>query len=104
MRVFYLACFVAGCLLPLSQFAPWLAENGFSLSQLVRAAAETPISRFAWLDVAVAAVTLLGWICVDAARGRVRHWWLSALLTVTVGVSAGLPLHLFLRSRSVQAP
>jgi hypothetical protein len=104
MRAFYLTCFVAGCLLPLSQFVPWLAEHGPSISQLVRTAAATPISRFAWLDVVVAAVALVGWICVDAARGRVRHWWLSLLLTVTVGVSAGLPLHLYLRSRSGQAP
>ena len=97
MRKFYGVCFVAGCVLPLVAFLPWVAQNGLTIPLLVREAAATPISRFAWLDVLVSAVVLLGWIVMDGLRGRVRFWWLAAILTLTIGVSAGLPLHLYLR-------
>lgn len=77
---------------------PWLARNGLAIPLLVSEAAASRISRFAWLEAVVAAVALLGWIAADALRGRVRRGWLPALFTVTVGGSAGLPLHLYLRA------
>ena len=97
MRAFYLACFVAGCILPLSQLAPAFAAHGLSLTLFVREALGTPMSRVAWLDVIVSAVALTVWVVADNRSHRHAGWWLPILLTITVGVSAGLPLHLYLR-------
>lgn len=62
-------------------------------------AASTRIGAFAWLDVLVAALVLLGFIVAEGRRLAMRAWWLPVAGTCLVGVSFGLPLFLWLRER-----
>ncbi|MGD2180572.1 DUF2834 domain-containing protein [Lusitaniella coriacea] len=96
MKYFYGILCILGTVLPYSQFIPWLAEHGFDLIQLVQDAARLKIGAFAWLDVLVSALALLGWIITDA-RSLGKKMWLPVVGTLTVGVSLGLPLFLLLR-------
>ena len=57
------------------------------------------ISGFFGLDVIVSAVVLLAWIGDERRRRGLRHAWLPAAATLLIGVSAGLPLLLFLGGR-----
>ncbi|MEO1523167.1 MAG: DUF2834 domain-containing protein, partial [Cyanobacteria bacterium J06633_2] len=52
---------------------------------------------FAWLDVIVSAIVLLGFIVTEGTRQGIRKLWISVLGTCTVGVSLGLPLFLLMR-------
>lgn len=79
------------------QLVPWLGENGFNVTMLWNEATQNRISAFAWLDVIVSAVVLVGFIGYEGKRVGVKHQWLPILGTFTVGVSFGLPLFLFLR-------
>src|SRR5687767_449963 len=97
MKVLYLALFVLGCLLPLSQLVPWVAAHGADPRLFVSELFANRISGFFGLDVIVSAVVLLVWLWDEQRRRRVAHPWLPALATVLVGVSAGLPLLLYLR-------
>ena len=97
MKRFYLAMSVLGLLLPFSQFVPWLFQFGLDLSQLLGQASATPISAFAWLDVVVTAVVVIGFIIGDSYRQNVSLFWLPILGTLLVGPSLGLPLYLYLR-------
>jgi Protein of unknown function DUF2834 len=97
MKTLYLALFVAGCVLPLSQFAPWLIAHGVDPALFLRELFANRISGFFGLDVIVSAVVLLAWIWDERKRRGLRRAWAPALATVLVGVSAGLPLLLFLR-------
>lgn len=97
MKLFYLAMSVLGLLLPFTQFVPWLFEFGLDLPLLLSEASATPLSAFAWLDVVVTAVVVIGFIVGDALRRSVSVLWLPILGTLLVGPSFGLPLYLYLR-------
>ncbi len=97
MKRLYLALFVMGCVLPLSQFVPWVITHGVDPVLFVRELFANRIGGFFGLDVIVSAVVLLAWIWDERKRRGLRRAWAPALATVLVGVSAGLPLLLFLR-------
>ena len=78
-----------------------LAANGVSLSGMIDAwHANAATSGLVW-DLTIAAIALTIWILAEV-RAR-RNW--SALIaipaTFCIGVSCGLPLYLFLRTRPV---
>lgn len=97
MKLFYLGMSVLGLLLPFTQFVPWLFEFGLDIPLLLGEASATAISAFAWLDVLVTAVVVIGFIIGDALRRSVSVLWLPILGTLLVGPSFGLPLYLYLR-------
>jgi hypothetical protein len=97
MKTVYLALFVLGCVLPLSQLVPWVIAHGVDPGLFVSELFANRISGFFGLDVIVSAVVLLAWTWDERRRRGLRRAWAPALATVLVGVSAGLPLLLFLR-------
>ena len=103
MKSFYIACCVAGVILPYWQFLPWLYDNGLSPVDLLVEAASTRIGAFAWLDVIVSAIVLLTFVDIESNRLGMRHKWAPWVGTLTVGVSLGLPLFLLLREIHLDA-
>jgi hypothetical protein len=101
LRMTYLALAIWGAVHPMSWFVAWFNENGWSISGMIDAwhvnAATTGLT---W-DLTIAAIALTIWAIAET---RVRKNW-SALwcipATFLIGVSCGLPLYLFLRTRSV---
>jgi len=103
MKIFYALMCVLGVILPFSQFFPWLYENGLSVSTLFQQATENKISTFAWLDVIVSAVVLIGFILAEGNRLSIKKLWIPIVGTLTVGVSLGLPLFLLQREDYLKA-
>jgi len=103
MKIFYTLMCVLGVILPYSQFLPWLYENGLNLSTLLQEVTENRISAFAWLDVIVSAVVLIGFILVEGNRLSIKKLWIPIVGTLTVGVSLGLPLFLLQRENYLKA-
>ena len=102
LRLTYLALAVWGAVHPMSYFIAWFNENGYSLAGMVDAwHANAATSGLTW-DLTIAAITLTVWAIAET---YVRKNW-SALwcipATFFVGVSFGLPLYLFLRTRRVK--
>ena len=97
MKALYIVLFVTGCVLPLSQFVPWVVAHGADPGLFVRELFANRISSFFGLDVIVSAVVLLAWVGDERRRHGLRYAWAPVLATVLVGVSAGLPLLLVLR-------
>lgn len=104
MTRFYLVLVLLGMLLPYGAFVPWLFANGFDFALLFSNAVANPISIFAWLDVLVSAVALLGFIVVDGQRYQVKYRYFALLGTLLVGVSFGLPLYLYLKEKQSLQP
>ncbi len=99
MRWLWAALAVWGAVHPMSWFVAWFAENGVSLSGMIDAwHANAATSGLVW-DLTIAAIALTIWILSEV---RVRRNW-EALLAIPaiflIGVSCGLPLYLFLRTR-----
>ncbi len=97
MKYFFGLLTIVGIILPYMELIPWIGENGFNLTMLVNEARQNRISTFAWLDVIISAVVLIGFILYEGKRMGIKHIWIPIIGTLTVGVSFGLPLFLLLR-------
>lgn len=102
MQIVYLILCIMGTALPLAQFIPWLAEHGFDTPLFIQLAVATPISSFAWSDLAISGVVVAFFTLVEGRRIGMRHAWTS-LFGLAVGVSLALPLFLLLRERHLAA-
>ncbi|GGD61345.1 DUF2834 domain-containing protein [Paenibacillus nasutitermitis] len=102
MKYFYGILMVFGIALPYSQFLPWVIQNGLDISQLVDDITQTRIGSFAWMDVLVSAIVLIGFILFEGKRKGMSLLWLPIVGTLVVGVSLGLPLFLFLREKHLE--
>lgn len=99
----YLVFCVLGIALPYSQFVPWvLAHHGVPLGLFVRELFANQIGGFFGMDVLVSAVVLIFFLRREGKRLGVRHLWLPIAGTLTVGVSLGLPLFLYLREGALE--
>jgi len=101
--IFYLVLAILGAFIPYAAFVPWLIQNGIDVSLFFAEMMANPISIFAWLDVFVAAITLLGFILHDGQKNQVKWRYIAIVGTLSVGVSCGLPLYLYLRERQSRA-
>jgi hypothetical protein len=102
LRVIYLALAVWGTVHPMYWFVTWFDANEWSLLAMVDAwHANAATSGLVW-DLTVAATALTVWI---VAETWVRRNWIALIAipaTFGIGVSCGLPLYLFLRTRPVR--
>jgi hypothetical protein len=83
-------------------FVTHLRETGTGLAGLIDAwFVNAATTGLAW-DLIIAAVALTVWIIAETAARR--NWEALAAIpaTIMIGLSCGLPLYLFLRSRPVR--
>lgn len=102
LRVIYLLLALWGTVHPMYYFIQWARANGFDLAGMVAAwNANAASSGLVW-DLTIAAIALTVFVIseVSVRRNWVALWAIPA--TFCIGVSCGLPLYLFLRSRPVR--
>ena len=101
LRMIYLALAIWGAIHPMYYFISRFNENGYDIMAMVDAwHVNAATSGLTW-DLTIAAVTLTVFIIAEVA---VRRNWIGLIAipaTFCIGVSCGLPLYLFLRSRPV---
>ncbi len=102
-KTLYLVLCLAGVLVPYWQFLPWTLQHGLNLGLFVRELFANRIGAFFGMDVVVSAVTLIVFSRIEGARAGVRRRWLVLLAILTVGVSLGLPLFLYLRELALES-
>ena len=93
----YLVLAIAGTVLPLWQFMPFLRDHGLSFGVFFAQLFSTPVGGFFGMDVIVSSMVLWVLVCVDGRRDGVAHLWAPILANLAVGVSLGLPLFLYMR-------
>jgi hypothetical protein len=97
IRHIYLVLCVAGFVLPYWQFVPWVMEHGLNLRLFVADLFANRIGGFFGMDVIVSAVALGAFVRVEGRRLGMGLRWLPMAAVLTVGVSLGLPLFLYMR-------
>lgn len=102
MKNILLALCVLGSFLPLSQFVPWVLEHGLNIPLFFKELFSTRIGAFFGMDVIVSALVLFFFIFHEGKKLGMKKLWLPVLATLTVGVSLGLPLFLYLRLRHIE--
>jgi len=99
LRIIYLALAVWGAIHPMSYFVSFMRTEGTGLSGMIDAWYVNASSTGLVWDLTIAAIALSVWIIAET---WVRKNWLALIAipaTFGIGVSCGLPLYLFLRTR-----
>ena len=99
VRLLYLALAVWGAVHPMAWFVTHMRQTGTGLSGLIDAwYVNASTTGLTW-DLTISAIALTVWVIAETAT---RRNWLGLVAipaTFGIGVSCGLPLYLFLRSR-----
>ena len=101
-KTLYLTLCVAGIVIPYAEFIPWLHQHGLNLLLFVRELFANRIGAFFGMDVIVSAVALLSFMRLESKRVAIRSRWLVVIAVLSVGVSLGLPLFLYLREIALE--
>lgn len=101
-KILYLILCVVGTLVPYSQLVPFLWEHGLDLRVIFEHLFSNKIGGFFGLDVVVTSVVLWVLVFVEGRRTGMKHLWAPIAASLTVGVSLGLPLFLYLRERQLE--
>jgi Terpene cyclase DEP1 len=104
LKTVYLLLCVVGLVLPYTQFVPWVAENGLHLRLFFGQLFANRVGAFFGMDVLVSALTLMVFASAEGRRLKLgaSARWLTLAAVLTVGVSLGLPLFLYLRERELE--
>jgi hypothetical protein len=99
MRWVWLALAVWGAVHPMYWFVTYMRQTGTGLGGLIDAwYVNASTTGLTW-DLTIAAVTLTVWVIAEAVRTRDWLRLVAVPATFCIGVSCGLPLYLYLRSR-----
>lgn len=102
LRLIYLGLAIWGAVHPMYWFVQWFRAEGWDIMAMVDAwHANMATTGLVW-DLTIAAVALTIFVLAEVA---VRRNWIALLAipaTFCIGVSCGLPLYLFLRSRPIR--
>lgn len=99
----YAVLAVAGAVVPLAAFLPWLGVHGADLGQFGRDLFANRVSSFFGLDVILSALSLFAFIGWEGRRLGIGRLWLPIVATLMAGVSCGLPLFLWQRARVLES-
>jgi hypothetical protein len=101
LRATYLGLAIVGGLLPLYHIALWMWGNGPAPHLLFDAWQVNSATTGLMWDLVISAIALSIWILAETA---VRRNWMALVAlpaTFLIGVSCGLPLYLYFRSRPI---
>src|SRR5262249_57618959 len=98
----YLVLCLLGIVLPYWQFVPWVIQNGLNMPLFFQQLFANRIGAFFGMDVVASAVTLMVFARIENNKVGAGTRWLTLLAVLTVGVSLGLPLFLYLRELKLE--
>ena len=101
LRYLWLALAIWGAIHPMYYFIGYMRSEGTGLGGLIDAWYVNASTHGLVWDLTIAAITLTLWILAEVAA---RRNWIALLAipaTFCIGVSCGLPLYLYLRSRPI---
>src|SRR5215468_3826585 len=98
----YLALCLLGIVLPYWQFVPWVMQNGLNMPLFFQQLFANRIGAFFAMDVVASAITLMVFARLENHKLGAATRWLTLLAVLTVGVSLGLPLFLYLRELKLE--
>ena len=93
----YLFLTVIGLFLPYYFLIVFVRENGFDIPLMIQQLFANPISTFFAVDLIVSIIVFWIYLYSEAARLKMKNWWLYVLASLTVGLSFALPLFLYVR-------
>lgn len=93
----YLALAVAGAVIPYIFFSSFISGEGFDLAAFASALFVNGAAGGFSADLLISSFVFWLWSFYDARQFGVANWWLMPVINLAVGLSAALPLYLYLR-------
>jgi hypothetical protein len=81
---------------------PLVMAHGLNMPLFFRELFANRISAFFGMDVIVSAIVFVVFARAESARLGIRKRWLPVLAVLTVGVSFGLPMFLYMRELKLE--
>ena len=100
MRLVYLALAIWGAIHPMAWFIAWFRANGWNLGAMIDAWYVNEATTGLTWDLTIAAIALTVWVLAETYRRRDWIGLVALPATFGIGLSCGLPLYLWLRSRA----
>jgi hypothetical protein len=103
LRALYLVLAILGAVVPMYHFVAWFRAEGWSLGGMIAAwNVNSATTGLVW-DLTIAAVALTVFVIAECWARRDWLGLVAVPATYCVGVSLGVPLYLWLRSRPAVA-
>jgi hypothetical protein len=99
MRLVYLALAIWGAIHPMAWFISWFRANSWDIGAMVDAWYVNEATTGLTWDLTIAAIALTVWVLYETFSRRDWLGLIAVPATFGIGVSCGLPLYLWLRSR-----
>jgi hypothetical protein len=99
--MFYLGLAILGAVVPMAHLFPWLQANGVDIARFLADSQTNPAGAAVFWDLMISALVLSVFVIAEVT---VRRNWIALVAipaTFLIGLSCGLPLYLFLRTRPV---
>lgn len=93
----YLALAVAGAVIPYIFFTAFISSEGLDLAAFVSALFVNGAAGGFSADLLITSFVFWLWSFRDARQFNVPNWWLMPVINLVIGLSAALPLYLYLR-------
>lgn len=97
MRIYLIACCVAGTIIPYWFAIPFFLIHGANFRLFMDELFASPISTFFAADLILSSIFFLSWSRRDAIEKKIEGWWLVLAANLTVGLSLALPFYLLKR-------
>lgn len=97
MKIFLIACCVAGTVVPYWFAIPFFLIHGPNFRLFVEELFATRISSFFAADLIISSVIFLGWSRREARDKKISGWWMVLVANLVVGLSLAMPLYLLKR-------
>lgn len=99
MPIVFLLLAIVGAIVPMVYFVSWFNEFGWSLGAMVEAWNVNDATTGLVYDLTIAALALTIFVIWETVRNRRWINLVAIPATFCIGVSCGLPLYFWLRSR-----
>lgn len=98
---FYLLCATAGAIVPwyFNIKAMQQYNTVMILKHYFKESTATSLASSITTDFFIGTTPVLVWMCIEAKRMKLKHWWLLLPATFLVSFAFSCPLILFLRER-----
>lgn len=96
----YLLLTILGTILPYYYFFQAIGVENLPWQAFFTSITINSVLKGYGFDLAISSVVFWIWAYNDAQTNKIKYWWLAIVLNLTVGLSAGLPFYLYLRTPS----
>jgi len=100
-HLYIILCFF-GLILPYSQIIPILIEGNLGFQMIINQLFVNRITTLFALDLFVTATVFIAFAVYEGMKLKIKHLWITFIVTILVGASLGFPLFLYLREINLE--